>query len=255
MYKCILKPAAGEVRMWQTARVDLIRELRERTERIEAASRNQAAAEVALAPEGLDRLLTERGFRRGSLVEWQSDGEGSGGVMLALATAAHILQRGGAFVVIDCAQNFYPPAAACLGVPLERTIIVRCRDQLTSLWAWEQSLRCQAVAVTLGRIEEMNDRLVHRLQLAAETGRGLGFMLRSVNRRAMASWAPVRLRVRGVPGPGPLQTIARRLRVEALHRGEMIDSSVELELGNEAGHVRLVSKLADPATARRKANA
>ncbi len=241
--------------MWQTARVDLIRELRERTQRIEATSRNQAAAEVAPAPEGLDRLLSERGFRRGSLVEWQSEGEGSGSVMLALATAAHILQRGGAFVVIDCTQNFYPPAAACLGVPLERTIIVRCRDQLAGLWAWEQSLRCNAVAVTFGRIEEMNDRLAHRLQLAAETGRGLGFMLRSAARRAMAAWAPVRLRVRGLPGLGPLQTIARRLRVEALHRGEMIESAVELELGNEAGHVRLVSQLADSATARRKANA
>jgi hypothetical protein len=140
-------------------------------------------------------------------------------------------------------------------VPLDRTIIVRCHDQLTGLWAWEQSLRCHAVAVTLGRIEEMNDRLVHRLQLAAETGRGLGFMLRAAKRRALAAWAPVRLRVRGVPGLGPLQTIARRLRVEALHRGEMIESAVELELGNEAGHVRLVSQLADPATARRRANA
>ena len=126
---------------------------------------------------------------------------------------------------------------------------------MTALWAWEQSLRCGAVAVTLGRIEEMNDRLAHRFQLAAETGRGLGFMLRSAKGRAMTAWAPVRLRVRGVPGPGPPQTIARRLRVEALHRGEMIESVVELELGNEAGHVRLVSKLADPATARRKANA
>jgi len=241
--------------MLRMARVDLIRELRERTQRIEVASRNQAAAEVALAPEGLDRLLPERGFRRGSLVEWLNDGEGSGGLMLALATTAHILQRGGAFVVIDCTQNFNPPAAACLGVPLERTIIVRCTDQLTALWAWEQSLRCHAVAVTLGRIEEMNDRLAHRLQLAAETGRGLGFMLRSATRQTLTSRAPVRLRVRGVPGPGPLQTIARRLRVEALHRGEMIESTVELELSNETGHVRLVSKLADPATTRRKVNA
>jgi protein ImuA len=255
MYKSTLIPAADEAHMQRTARMDLIQELRERTQRIEAASRNQPAAEVAPAPEGLDRLLPDQGFRRGSLVEWQSDGEGSGAIMLALATAAHILQRGGALVVIDCIGDFYPPAAAHLGTPLDRTIIVRPADQLTGLWAWEQSLRCSAVVVTLGRIEEMNDRLAHRLQLAAEAGRGLGFMLRSATRRAMASWASVRLRVRGLPGPGPLQTIARHLRVEPLHRGEMIESAVELELSNETGHVRLVSKLADPATARRKANA
>jgi protein ImuA len=237
------------------ARIDLIRQLRERTQQIEASSRNQSLAELASAPEGLEQLLPEQGFRRGSLVEWINDGEGSGAVMLALATASHILQRGGAFVVIDCIGDFYPPAAAHLGTPLDRTIIVRPADQLTGLWAWEQALRCNAVAVTLGRIEEMNDRLAHRLQLAAETGRGLGFMLRSASRRAMTAWAPVRLRVRALPGPGPSQTIARRVRVEPLHGAGKIESAVELELGNETGHVRLVSQLADPATARRKANA
>src|SRR5580700_3471228 len=128
MYKCILIAAADEAHMQRTARIDLIQELRERTQQIEAASRNQAAAEVAPAPEGLDRLLPDQGFRHGSLVEWQSDSEGSGGVMLALATASHILQRGGAFVVIDSTGDFYPPAAAGLGMPLDRTIIVQPTD-------------------------------------------------------------------------------------------------------------------------------
>src|SRR5207253_5714804 len=102
-------------------------------------------------------------------------------------------------VVIDDAGEFYPPAFANLGIPLDRTVFVRPRDARSSLWAWEQVLRCGAVAVTLGQIDAATDRHLHRLQLAVETGGGLGFLLRPPASRGAPSKAAVRLRVKALP--------------------------------------------------------
>src|SRR5262249_16312768 len=152
-------------------------------------------------------------------VEWLNDGEGSGAFTLALSVAAKALRRGGAFVMVDGAKEFYPPAAAQLGIPLERTLVVRPDDPRAALWVWEQALRCEGVAVTLGWMEELSDRACRRLQVAAETGRGLGFLLRPMACRATPSWAAARLKVMPLPSRGPLYALERNLRVELLHGG------------------------------------
>src|SRR5205823_11439094 len=102
--------------------------------------------------------------------------EASGAATLALAVAARALQQGGACVVIDGTGEFYPPAADDLGIPLERMVVVRPDNPRIALWAWEQALRCEGVAVTVGWIGELSDRPFRRLQLAAEAGGGLGFL-------------------------------------------------------------------------------
>jgi len=166
--------------MDHAARLNLIQDLRERSRQLEASpGRGQALEAAAPAPQLLRQLLRGE-IERGTLVEWLNESAGSGGVMLALAVAAFVLQRGGVLVLIDGPGEFYPPGLAGLGVPLERTVIVRPGDTLSALWAWEQALRCKAVAVTLGRLERLNDRLFHRFQLAAETGGGLGFLLHAL---------------------------------------------------------------------------
>jgi protein ImuA len=232
--------------MTDASRLDLIRDLRERTRRLAASARPEPSADGGGA--GLDRLLRGQGFGGGTLVEWENAGEGSGAATLALAVAAHILRPGGALVLIDAAAEFYPPAVAGLGVPLERTVVVRPADPRAGLWAWEQALRCGGVAVTLGRADDWIDRHFHRLQLAAETGGGLGFLLRPAGALGGSSKAAVRLRVAGRPGPGPLHPLARRLRVELLHcRGGAAGATAEVELGHESNPVRVAAELADPA--------
>jgi hypothetical protein len=242
--------------MDHAARLDLIQNLRERSRQLEASpGRGHSLDSAAAAPEMLRQLLRGEEIERGTLVEWLNESEGSGGVMLALAVAGRALQRGGIFVLIDGPGEFYPPGLAGLGVPLERTVIVRPGDALSALWAWEQALRCKAVAVTLGRLERLNDRLFHRFQLAAEAGGGLGFLLRPAAQRAGPSKAALRLRVAARPCREPL-SLARRLRVEVLYcRGGAAGAAAELELGHDTNPVRLLSELADPAPAARAAGA
>ena len=125
--------------------------------------------------------------------------------------AGSVLRQEGAFVVVDSRREFYPPAAAALGVPLERTVIVQPRNHADALWALEQSLRSGAAAVVLGWIGALPNAAFRRLQLAAETGGSLGFLLRPIGCRAQPSWAEMRLLVEPFTFQHPF-TFSARLR-------------------------------------------
>ena len=102
---------------------------------------------------------------------------------------------GKALVVADPARRFYPPAAARLGVDLRRTIVIRPRDPRYTLAAVTHSLRCAAVGAVLGAFDNLPTFDFRRLQLAAELGGGIGFLLRPATALRVPSFADVRLRV------------------------------------------------------------
>jgi hypothetical protein len=181
----------------------------------QTASPEQKLSEkvVPTGIEALDCLLPDAGFRVGTLVEWLA--EAGSGDQLALLAAAPALVDDRLLFVIDGEATFYPPAAAALGIDLGRLILVRPRKAARStttvtkkeapseetLWALEQTLQSRGVAVTFCRLERMNARVFRRLQLAAERGRGLGFLIRAPSARSEPSWSDVRLSVEAVPGP------------------------------------------------------
>src|SRR5579872_2481519 len=97
---------------------ELRRQLRQREEARPRAGQANATASTGVA--ALDALLVPEAFRPGMIIEWVVEGTGSGAARLALPAATEALQNGGALVVIDERREFYPPAAARLGLDLER---------------------------------------------------------------------------------------------------------------------------------------
>jgi hypothetical protein len=75
------------------------------------------------------------------------------------------------------------------------------------------------VTVTLGELGSLSDRPFRRLQLAAESGGGLGFLVRPMTCRAEPSWAAVRLGVTALPSA----ELSRRWRVEAIQTGKIVN--------------------------------
>ena len=112
------------------------------------------------------------------LIEWLSGMARSGAATLSLLCAREACRQGGALVVIDRQQTFYPPAAAAWGIDLDRLIIVRPQSARDELWAAVQSLRSPAVAAVWAPIDRLDSRAFRRLQLAAQAGRTLGLLLR-----------------------------------------------------------------------------
>jgi protein ImuA len=245
-----------------------------RMEGARPATRDDAPVSAGCA--ALDRLLPEGGLRRGWLTEWLGV-EGGGAGTAALIAAREACLDGGALVVMDRGGRFYPPAAAALGIDLEATIVVRPQNLKDELWAWDQALRCGGVAAVWAPLESIDDRAFRRLQLAAEEGGALGFLVRPAALRHRPTWSDVQFLVepkasgRREPadGAGPARSLngstsespswrsesgglrpplalttsvvmtSRRLRIEVTRcRGGRAGEAVEVEFDEVTGALR-----------------
>jgi hypothetical protein len=152
---------------------------------------------------------------------------------------------------------------------LERLIVVRPQNARDELWAAVQALRSPAVAALWAKIDRLESRAFRRLQLAAESGRTLGVLVRPAGARREPSWADMRLEV------GPLSVVrsplygsngprttdhGRRLQVRIMHcHGGRTGGSAMLEINDTTYIIRepsptyathplpMVAELADPA--------
>jgi hypothetical protein len=195
--------------------------------------------------------------------------------------ARQAAMEGGVVVVFDASHQFYPPAAAALGLDLEKLILVRPGRPADAIWALDQVLRCPGVAAAWAPLERLSQRDFRRLQLAAESGDCLGLLLRPARVRGQPSWAHMQLLVQARRQPsqqpsetGSLQGGWRRMHVQRTRCRQAATAgeqgrlpSVELELDETSGIVRstssshethplpLAASLASSAAPRRSARA
>ena len=264
--------------------------LAEKIAAIEAAARPAREGCVSTGSAALDRLLPERGLPRGTLVEWLAMGPASGGekmglapstrhalpggagnrevpvpiflqpsgaASLALLAAAEAARTSGAVVVVDRPGAFYPPAAAALGLELDRLILVRPTTARDEAWAVDQALRSRGVAAVWCPLETIAERTLRRWQLAAAGSGALGLLVRPAAARDAPSWAELRWAVQPLPGGGDGR---RRLRVELLRPRTAIDCPVTeftfnavKSSSHETHPVHLAAALARRAPRRRRA--
>lgn len=129
-------------------------------------------APLGLAP--LDAVLPGGGLARGAVHAAMGSAAGA----FAALVAGRI--DGAVLWCVDAAARagLYGPGLAALGLDPERLIVARCADRTDMLWAMEEGLRCPALAMVIGEPPGAVDLTAsRRLQLAAETGGGLGLVL------------------------------------------------------------------------------
>ena len=204
-------------------KAQVIKKLRQKIRRTETASRNDDGTIVSSGSAAIDSLLPAGGYQRGTLVEWIAD-SGSGADFLSLTTARQAALDGGALVIVDSTEQFYPPAAAALGINLGNLILLRETAGETSshgpsshgqssqpqtkqldaddfLWAIDQSLRCPAVAAVWGHMPEFTgslarERWLRRFQLSAESSGCMGLFLHPQQQLGRPSWSEVQWRMK-----------------------------------------------------------
>jgi protein ImuA len=246
------------------ARSEVLRDLAQRIQEIEAHSHPHRLPPLSLGIAPLDALLPGGRLPAGSLVELLSEADGTGAWTLSLLMAKQVCGEWKVLVLIDDQRCFYPPGAAQLGIDLNRSLVVRPRTRRDILLATNQSLRCSAVGAVVGWYDQLRTPDARRFQMAAEAGGGVGFLLRPSGALRAPSFANLRLRV--APSPLPLSPgtmgergrgegdAARRLCVEVVRcRGGKDGQSVMLEIGNEKGDVRVLPEVASSAAPARKA--
>ena len=112
---------------------------------------------------------------------------------------------------ITARESLYAPGLAGFGLDPSDLIAVRVPPSsqegftATALWAMEEALRAPTVGLVCAEIEDMSLTASRRLQLAAETGGGMGLLLRRDMGNALPPTACVsRWRIAALPG-GPAE--------------------------------------------------
>jgi hypothetical protein len=167
-----------------------LNQLREKIRAVETENRRGDGSIVKHGCEAIDRLLPEGGYPRGSLVQWLSSG-GLGAEYLSLRVAQQACQSGGALVIADPQRQFFPPAAAAMGLKLDNMILLQTENDKELWWGIDQALRCPAVAAVWGWLDVIEERQFRRFQLSAESSGAIGLFLQPYAAARKPSWAEV----------------------------------------------------------------
>jgi hypothetical protein len=159
-----------------------------------------ARAPVGTEPSGhaaLDHALPCGGWPEAALSELLLPADGVGELQLVLPTLARHTQAGRDIALIAPPYLPFPAAWIAAGVDLRHVRLVAAEGRDAS-WASEQCLRAGCLAAVLCWPRQDDDRTLRRLQVAAESGRCLGFAFR--DRRAARNPSPAALRLQLEPG-------------------------------------------------------
>ncbi len=242
--EAVIEPASEPAATITATKQTLIEKLRLQTKSLSVSEASNRRTFVT-GCSALDHTLLRSGFRCDAISEWVADSKGSGAAALSMVVAAHALrvhESNGPIVIVDAKKTFYPPAAAALGIPPERMILIRPLKHADFIWAIDQALRCEAVAAVWAEVDtRLDDRDARRFQLAAEQGQTAGFFVRPIAQRGKPSFAEVRLHVKKGTGltwanpeilkhNTPLCVTLDRGRGNAASQGGTLEKSVWIQI-------------------------
>jgi hypothetical protein len=143
----------------------------------------------------LERQLPGGGWQPACINEVIGNGTGIGEVSVLLPALAHLSRRGETVAWIAAPFIPYAPALQQAGVDLKQTLRIEARNEADALWAAEQSLRSGTCGAVLVWLTGADHTALRRLQLAAEAGNALCFVLRDRSHAGATSPAAVRVAV------------------------------------------------------------
>ena len=156
-----------------------------------------ARVAVPSVPSGfaeLDVRLPGGGWPAGALTEIYVERPGIGELQLVMPAAARLTQSERWIALVAPPYLPYAPALAVHGVELSRLLLVQTSATAERLWACEQALRAGGCGAVMAWLNQVDERALKRLQLAAETSGALVLLFRSA-RSIPASPAALRLHV------------------------------------------------------------
>ncbi len=138
----------------------------------------------------------------------QADAAATNGFITALLSK--LMLQGGNCLWVSTKRTIYPPALKLFGVAPERIIFIDLPKEKEAVWAFEEALKCEALAAVVGEFKDLSFTQSRRLQLAVEESRVTGFIHRNEprtmnNTACMTRWKIKTLASRleeGMPGIG-----------------------------------------------------
>lgn len=153
---------------------------------------------VASGHAALDAALPGGGWPQAALTELLIAGHGVGEFTLLAPALARLSRSGRPLALVAPPHPPYAPGWQRAGVDLSQLRIIDCAPEQAP-WALEQCLRAGACAAVLGWLPRGDDRLLRRLQVAAEAGQCPGFVFRPLTAASQSSPAAVRVALSAQP--------------------------------------------------------
>lgn len=239
------------------ANLAALREWLRRYDRGGVTARGRAAVPTGLA--ALDAVLPGGGVPAGAVTEVLHDRSESGALSLAVRVARQVAGAAGEVVFIEPFGDLYPPALRQVGLSESQVLVVRPGCRRDRLWACDQALRCRGVAAVVAAFGHLDAGTSRRLQLAAESGGGVGLILRPAS--TTTTFAALQLRIesrrdgpaaRGLRGRrtyagGPVRQIA-----VTRARGMTLAVPIRVEMDEQTGDVPVHAVAADRAAGGRR---
>jgi len=172
----------------------------------------------------LDDCMPGGGWPIGTLIEIIPACEGVGELSLCLPVLVALCREGRRIALVAPPHIPYAPALKRAGLVLESLLWVGADRDDDARWSAEQLLRDGNVGAVLVWSPTRDERLLRRIQLAAETGKSFAFLYRSPDTLRQPS--PAALRVTLYPDAGGtraelLKVRGGRPRSVILHLGPL----------------------------------
>lgn len=159
----------------------------------------QAPRALPTACDALDRALPGGGWPLGAVTELCCAQHGLGELTLLMPGLVRAMDAGRWVVFVASPYPLYAPALADAGLDLARVLCVDAVSSDDGAWAAEQALRSGACGAVVYWAPRADDRVLRRLQLAAESGTAWCAVLRPLDAALSPSPAAVRVRIEAGP--------------------------------------------------------
>ncbi|MFI5163069.1 MAG: ImuA family protein [Sphingobacteriales bacterium] len=112
---------------------------------------------------------------------------------------ASLMKKGGACLWVSAARRVFPSSLMAFNTEPDRVIFIDLKKAKDALWVTEEALKCEGLSAVVVELQGINFAESRRLQLAVESSKVTGFILRTDPRKAGASTCVARWQISPLP--------------------------------------------------------
>lgn len=110
-----------------------------------------------------------------------------------------LMKNTGVMVWIGMSRKLFPPSLKNFGVNPDHIIFIDLKKEKEMLWVMEEALKCGKLSAVVGEIREIDFTTSRRLQLAVESSRVTGFILRTNYQKLSPTACVSRWKISSIP--------------------------------------------------------
>jgi len=110
-----------------------------------------------------------------------------------------LMRQGGACLWLSKSRKLFPSSLAAFNVEPHRVIFIDLYREKDVLWAMEEALKCEGLAAVVAEVRDISFAQSRRLQLAVESSKVTGFLLRNDPRKLGATTCVARWQITHLP--------------------------------------------------------